>query len=94
MSIFIFKTFKDNPMFEWNEKSANGFSSRILAGEELTVTHKSSHYKGKCFLSMFKPNQTEVAYHWFEMALFVGLITCDSGGDLGRHYIFNDPKNN
>lgn len=88
--MFTFESFKDSPCYLWNEKTANEFSSRVISGEELTVTHKNSAYKGRVFLSMFKKQETEVSKHWFEMALFVGFITCDSGGEVGRHYIFNN----
>ena len=92
MSIFQFETLPEKPMFKWNEKTANEFSRRIIQGQELTVTFEKSIYKGSVFLNMFKPDQVEVSKHWFEMALFVGFITCDSGGEIGRHYIFNSPS--
>ncbi len=72
-------------MYQWNQASADEFSKRVLKGQELTVTHDK-----KCFFNMYKPDQIEVAYHWFEMAMFVGFITCDSGGEIGRHYVLNN----
>lgn len=92
MSIFTFESLPQNPKFQWNEASANEFSRRIIQGQELTVTYKSTPYKGKVFLNMFRADEMEVSYHWFEMALFVGFITQDSGSSLGEHYVFNSGK--
>ena len=86
--IFTFQSLKDKPCFLWNQETADEFSSRIIKGSEVTVFWEHNDF---CVLDYMTGKDTKVAYHYFEFAVFVGLIRIDSGGEDCQHFIFNAP---